>query len=101
MIQGLTWGSVGLAGRCSDYFRVSGIGEVPVQQVQQATEAVSHQAGQHPAVDDDRGAGNALAGELNSGRLGGAGLDVFAQEPLPGDSPLLSTPNTILSPHVA
>jgi len=62
MIQGLTWGSVGLAGRCSDYFRVSGIGEVPVQQVQQATEAVSHQAGQHPAVDDDRGAGNALAG---------------------------------------
>lgn len=44
---------------------------------------------------------NALAGELNSGRLGGAGLDVFAQEPLPGDSPLLSTPNTILSPHVA
>jgi D-3-phosphoglycerate dehydrogenase len=44
---------------------------------------------------------NALAGELNSGRLGGAGLDVFAQEPLPRDSPLLSTPNTILSPHVA
>ena len=44
---------------------------------------------------------NALAGELNSGRLGGAGLDVFAREPLPGDSSLLSTPNTILSPHVA
>ena len=44
---------------------------------------------------------NALAGELNSGRLGGAGLDVFAEEPLPGYSPLLSTPNTILSPHVA
>jgi D-3-phosphoglycerate dehydrogenase len=44
---------------------------------------------------------DALAEELSSGRLGGAGFDVFAQEPLPGDSPLLSTPNTILSPHVA
>jgi len=44
---------------------------------------------------------DALAAELNSGRLGGAGIDVFAQEPLPPDSPLLSTPNTILSPHVA
>ena len=44
---------------------------------------------------------DALAAELNSGRLGGAGIDVFAQEPLPADSPLLSTPNTILSPHVA
>jgi D-3-phosphoglycerate dehydrogenase len=44
---------------------------------------------------------DALAGELNSGRLGGAGLDVFAHEPLPAGSPLLSTPNTILSPHVA
>src|SRR6185437_2384188 len=29
VIQGLTWHSVGLAGRCSGYFRVSGGGEVP------------------------------------------------------------------------
>jgi D-3-phosphoglycerate dehydrogenase len=44
---------------------------------------------------------HALADALNRGHLGGAGLDVFAEEPLPGDSPLLRCPNTILSPHCA
>lgn len=43
----------------------------------------------------------ALAEMLEDGRLGGAGLDVFDHEPLPGHSPLLSAPNTLLSPHVA
>jgi phosphoglycerate dehydrogenase-like enzyme len=37
---------------------------------------------------------------LRNGWLAGAGLDVFADEPLPPDSPWWTTPNTILTPHV-
>jgi phosphoglycerate dehydrogenase-like enzyme len=42
---------------------------------------------------------SALAVALTSGQLGGAAIDVFAHEPL-GDSPLLSAPNTVLTPHL-
>jgi phosphoglycerate dehydrogenase-like enzyme len=42
----------------------------------------------------------ALLDALRSGRIAGAGLDVFGTEPLPLDSPLLSAPRTVLTPHV-
>lgn len=44
----------------------------------------------------------ALADALESGRLGGAGVDVFDSEPpLCTEHPLLHTPNTLVTPHVA
>ncbi|MGO4535654.1 C-terminal binding protein [Leifsonia sp. 2MCAF36] len=43
----------------------------------------------------------ALAVALASGQIGGAGIDTFSQEPLPPEHPLRSTPNTILTPHIA
>lgn len=43
----------------------------------------------------------ALAKALHAGRIFGAGIDVFEQEPVRENHPLLTTPNTILSDHAA
>ena len=51
--------------------------------------------GRGPVVDEA-----ALVDALSSGRLAGAGLDVFAEEPLPATSPLWNLPRVIISPHV-
>jgi len=43
----------------------------------------------------------ALSRALRDGRLGGAVLDTFLEEPLPPDSPLYDLPNLIITPHTS
>ncbi len=48
-----------------------------------------------PIVDE-----GALVSALKAGAIAGAGLDVFDEEPLPTDHPLLSLDNVLLTPHL-
>jgi phosphoglycerate dehydrogenase-like enzyme len=43
----------------------------------------------------------ALVDALSSGKLAGAGIDVFESEPLGAESPLWEMPNVIITPHLA
>ena len=51
--------------------------------------------GRGPVVDEQ-----ALIKALQEGKIRGAGLDVYEQEPLPADSPLNSLPNVVTLPHI-
>jgi phosphoglycerate dehydrogenase-like enzyme len=48
-----------------------------------------------PVVDED-----ALVEAVNKGTIAGAGLDVYGIEPLPGDHPIRSLPNSVILPHL-
>ena len=43
----------------------------------------------------------ALIDALNGGRLSGAALDVFAQEPIPAGDPAWTAKNLLITPHIA
>jgi D-2-hydroxyacid dehydrogenase (NADP+) len=60
------------------------------------TDAIVINMARGPVLDEA-----ALIDALRAGRIGGAALDVFDEEPLPESSPLWDFPNVIISPHLS
>lgn len=58
--------------------------------------AMIHNVGRGPVIDT-----GALVAALQSGHLGGAGLDVTDPEPLPEDSPLWAMENVMITAHTS
>jgi len=63
---------------------------------QMRPEAYIINVGRGPLIDD-----TALVEALRDGKIAGAALDVFDQEPLPTDSPLWDLENVLITPHTA
>ena len=59
-------------------------------------EAMFFNLSRGPVVDEA-----ALIEALQEGRIAGAGIDVYEQEPTPPDNPLLAMDNVVVTPHVA
>ena len=70
------------------------IGEEQIRRMKQGAMLINTARG--PIVES-----KALVDALNSGRLGGAGLDVFDNEPIPAGHPLLACEQVVLTPHNA
>jgi phosphoglycerate dehydrogenase-like enzyme len=69
------------------------IGAAELAQMRRSAVVVNTSRG--PLIDQA-----ALIAALQEGRIAGAGLDVFDEEPLPAGHPILSAPNTVLTPHL-
>jgi phosphoglycerate dehydrogenase-like enzyme len=70
------------------------IGEVAIAQMKPGAWVINVARGE--LVDE-----HALVRALRAGRIGGAVLDTFREEPLPAASPLYDFPNVILTPHTS
>jgi phosphoglycerate dehydrogenase-like enzyme len=70
------------------------IGEAELRAMQPHAYLVNVARGR--VIDED-----VLICALKEGWIGGAGLDVTREEPLPADSPLFALPNVILTPHIS
>ena len=70
------------------------INEAAIEQMRHGAWVINVARGE---LVDDR----ALARALRSGRIGGAVLDTFREEPLPPVSPLYDLPNVIITPHTS
>ena len=70
------------------------IGEASIEQMKPGAWVINVARGE---LVDER----ALARAVRNGRIGGAVLDTFREEPLPSSSPLYDLPNVILTPHTS
>jgi phosphoglycerate dehydrogenase-like enzyme len=82
LVVPLTAGTRGLIGR--------------EQLARMKSSAILINLGRGKLVDEE-----ALLEVLGAGRIGGAALDVFGEEPLPAESPLWGMPHVIVTPHVS